>query len=104
MKAIIQTQDMVFDALINYEKARNSDDYLYFIVCRKKLSQDGIDIDDIAFKDALLKRNHYGLPKFETVRRARQKIQSKFHYLSGSEDVESGRAIKEKQFRQYARR
>ena len=85
------------------EKARNSDDYLYSLICRMRLLDLGTDADSIAFVDVMKHRKALGLPPYETVRRARQKIQQHHPDLRANADVEVMREVKEEEFRNYAR-
>lgn len=103
MNDIRNTSNLVKETLIRNPQARNSDNYLYYIICKAKLAGSGIDISKISFQDGLLHRNDYGLPAFETVRRTRQKVQQSFPELAGDADVEAMRVIREETFRDYAR-
>ena len=104
MNEIKNTADLVKQVLMMNQKARNSDNYLYYVICKAKLAERGIDIDRISFKDGLLQRNEFGLPNFETVRRTRQKVQQCFPELSGTDETEAMRVIQEEAFRAYARK
>ena len=103
MDNIRHTASLVKQALQKYPDARNSDEILYYYVCRKKLEEHNIDIVAINLKDALLLRKEYDLPHFETVRRTRQKIQATIPELAGNAKVNVMRAAKEELFREYAR-
>ena len=93
------TQDIVKDILERDEQARNSDDYLYCMVCRS--------IDDISvhlpFWKVLLNRKDFHYPAFESVRRSRQKMQQKFPELAGDSDVEAQRMLNEEVFNNFAK-
>lgn len=102
MDELRNTAKAVKRALETDRKARNCDDYLYFLVCKEKLSEIGVDIKTLSFETALLWRKVYKLPPFETVRRARQKIQSKYPELSGCVVVERARAEKMTDYRAFA--
>lgn len=104
MNDIRNTSDLVKEALLRNPNARNSDNYLYYLICKAKLAGSGIDISKISFQDGLLHRNDYGLPNFETVRRTRQKVQQCFPELAGTAEVEAMRVIREESFRDYARK
>ena len=54
------------------EKARNSDDYLYSVICRMRLLDNNIDATRISFVDVMSRRKELNLPPYETVRRSRQ--------------------------------
>lgn len=103
MDNLTKLSELVHKALVKNERARNSDTYLYYIVCNEKLKGNGHDIAKITFADSLLRRDELGLPLFESVRRTRQKIQHDNPELAGSREVEAFRAENEKEFREYAR-
>ena len=98
------TSDLVKEVLANNPKARNNDNYLYYVICKAKMAGNGIDVDTVSFKDGLLHRSEYNIPNFETVRRTRQKIQQHFPELASSADVEAMRIVQEEAFRSYARK
>lgn len=85
------------------KQARNSDSFLYFKVLKKLGSEKEVDIDNIPITLFLLKMTEWGFPPFESVRRARQKIQADFPELSGNREVQEHREANESAFRQYAR-
>ena len=103
MNELRNTTDLVKEALKSNPKARNSDNYLYYLICKAKLAAADMDVSKVSLKDGLLRRNEWGLPAFETVRRTRQKIQQHNPELAGTADVEAHRAIREEAFREYAR-
>lgn len=98
MKEIETISKITLEVLREEPEARDSDDYLYFKVCSK--------INPIymqlPFFKVMLHRKEYGLPKFETVRRTRQKAQATFPELRGSDDVEAGRMLLEEEYEKYA--
>ena len=103
MDELRNTKKLVREALKINILARNSDNYLYYLICKAKMKSLGADIDSISFRDGLLRKNEFGLPAFETVRRARQKIQAQHPELSGSAEVEEMRAINEESYREFAK-
>lgn len=103
-KILYQTSKIVKEILENSKRARNSDTYLYLQVLYKVGLIKGIDVNAMSVTDFLLKRNELGFPCFETVRRARQKIQSEHPELAGCDDVEAQRILNERVYRDYARR
>ncbi len=82
---------LVLSILIENKQARNSDNHLFYLVGKNILSEKGIDIDNIGFKELMLSLKEYGLPQFETVVRARRKLQQQFPELSGNEQVSMAR-------------
>jgi hypothetical protein len=91
--------DMVKDILINDEKARNSDDYLYHQVCASINS----DVLALPFGHVLTNLNTYNVPCFESVNRARRKVQAQFPDLKAVKEVQQGRLENEIQYEEFAR-
>ena len=89
-------KDLLEKLLIENESTRNSDGALYFFVCTY------LKGNDLTFESAMLKRAALDLPSFETVVRARRKLQEEFQPLRAKKDVEEGRAELEQEFRAMA--
>lgn len=103
MNEIKNTAKLVKKALTNHQQARNSDNYLYYVICHDLLAEIGLNIDKLSLTNALLNRKVYGLPNFETVRRTRQKVQEHNPELCGTDEVEEARSYLEEEYRDYAR-
>ena len=103
MDSLKNTKKLVRKALESSVKARNSDNYLYYLICKSVMQSKGVDISGVSFRDGLLNRKLYGLPNYETVRRARQKLQQENPELAGTEEVEAERVLREEAFREFAR-
>lgn len=103
MNEIKNTAKLVKKALINHPEARNSDNYLYYVICHDLLAEIGLNIDKISLSQSLLYRKEYNLPPFETVRRTRQKVQEHHPELCGTDEVEEARSYNEDAFREYAK-
>ena len=99
MNTIKRTSDLVKQILIEDETARNSDTFLYLQVCHI-LNPSAIEEP---FWKVLSTLKAHRLPNFETVRRTRQKLQADFPELASSERIKEKKAIKEQEFREYAR-
>lgn len=97
------TTDIVKEVLKAHEQARNCDDYLYYLVCLLVGKQNGFDVDNMQLSHFLLYRKEYSLPSYETVGRARRKLQQHYPELAGSDVVEGYRLVNEEAFRRYAR-
>lgn len=97
------TAELVKTILEKNIKARNSDSYLYYCVIRIIGKRNGVDIEKMSVPNFFLHMKEYNMPAFETVRRARQKIQHDNPELSGCDDVEAQRMVNEEMFRDYAR-
>ena len=91
-----QIQEMVMFELRLYPETRDSDrvlsDYLYRDFC-------GVTADD-SFTSVM---NRADLPKFESIRRARQKIQAEYEDLRGSKEVEEARFEAQEEYIDYSR-
>ena len=103
MQNLKTTTKLVNAALVQHPQTRNSDNYLYYIICKGQLEKQGLDIDRISFANALLHRKEYDLPPFESVRRSRQKAQEKNPELAALPEVEDARLQLEEQYREFAR-
>ena len=103
MNNLKTTTELVKEVLIAQPKARNSDSYLYYCVISIIGRRNGIDIDAMSIPSFLLNMKQNNMPAFETVRRARQKIQHDHPELAACEEVEVRRMLNEKKFRDYAR-
>lgn len=90
---------IVKDILEHDPKARNSDEYLYLKVCEKVSGM----CMNLPFWKVFLNRKAYGLPPFETVGRARRKLQETHPEFAGNCTVEAQRELNEEVFRDYAR-
>lgn len=97
------TKAMVKSVLMTHPQARNSDNYLYYTICKHIGKRHGIDIDKMSIPAFFLHLKDYGFPGFETVRRTRQKIQAEYPELAGDDNVEAQRMLNEEAFREYAR-
>ena len=103
MRTIRGTANLVWEVLVDSRNARDSDNILYLLVCDKRLSEKGLSVGRISFKEAFMAQKQLNLPNFETVRRTRQKLQAQFPELAGSKTVKESRAKREQVFREYAR-
>ena len=99
----LKTIHSLVQALLEQDpKCRNSDGYLYLRVLFTYSQRIGIDIDKLSIADFLLHHHGAEFPIFETVRRARQKLQQHRPDLAASEAVEGFRAENEAAFYSYA--
>lgn len=99
MNEIINTSKLVKQILIEDKAARNSDMYLYLKVCERL----NLSAMTKPFYVVVSNLKIFNLPPFETVRRARQKIQASCPELAGSDEVEEARMYREEMFREYAK-
>jgi hypothetical protein len=98
---LYQTTNLVKEILENNIQARNSDTYLYLQVIYRVGLLKGIDVNAMSVTDFLLKRSKLGFPNYESVSRARRKLQAEHVELCGNESVEAQRIINEREFREF---
>ena len=101
---LYKTTDLVKEILMKNKQARNSDTHLYLQVIYKVGMLKGIDVNAMPVTEFLMKRNKLGFPCYESVSRARRKLQAEYPELAGSECVEETREIYEGYYKEYARR
>ena len=103
-KRIKDVEKRVKAILIEDRQARNSDSFLYLKVLQKMGAEKGIDLDSLPITRFLLEMSEMGFPPFESVRRARQKLQEHNPDLRACEAVEEARAENELEYREYVRK
>lgn len=97
------TTALVKSILEQDKQARNSDSFLYLKVLSVVADQKGIDLDSIPVPFFLMNLQGVEFPPFESVRRARQKIQAALPELSACDVVGGFRAENEQKFKAYAK-
>ena len=103
MNELKNTTALVKAILEQDKQCRNSDSFLYLKVLSVTGKRKGIDIDSMSVPYFLLNLHGTAFPPFESVRRARQKIQEHNPHLAASESVEDFRMENETVFREFAR-
>lgn len=88
----------VYQMLQKDEDCRNSDNLLYLTY----LKDEGIDVKKISIDSFYSFFADYGVARFESVARARRKIQELYPDLRACEDVRKWRKENETEFREYA--
>lgn len=97
------TTALVKSILTHDEKCRNSDSFLYLKVLTEVGKQKGIDIEKMSIPYFFMNLHGAGLPPFESVRRARQKVQAAFPELAACDKVNDFRAQNESEYRAFAK-
>ena len=100
----IKTEDIVKQILIDNERARNDDMYLYYVYCLHE-TKDLLSLEDLSFSKILASKEYranLGIKPYHTISRCRRKIQAQCPELE-SERTKRLRAKKEEQFKDYAR-
>lgn len=103
MTELRKTNALVKALLEADERCRNSDSYLYLKVLSVVAERNGINLKDVTIPYFLLNLHGSAFPLFETVRRARQKVQEQNPELSACEIVAEYRAENEAAYRAFAR-
>ena len=102
MDSLYTTADTVKRILETDVRARSNDNYLYLQVIKEICERTGQDIRSMTAEELLLNAKKYGFPAFESVRRSRQKVQHDYPELSGTNEVEAHRKVKEEEYKRFA--
>ena len=100
MKRLETIENEVKKILEKEPVARKDDMYLYFIYCTKY----GV-LNSKAFVQLFYNKNfrkEYNVPVFESVSRARRKLQQEYEYLRPEKQVQDARINKEADYIRYA--
>lgn len=98
MKDTVKIEPLVTQILEDHAETR-SDDYLLFLKVTQRTNP---SLVGKSFLDVMNGHYRYGLPNWESVTRARRKIQSKRPDLCDDRTI-LRRADREKEFKEYAR-
>lgn len=99
-----ETTKIVHEILQNDTESRNSNDVLYLRVLQRIGRDNGIDVGQMSVKSLFLNTSEIARPPYESVTRARRKLQKMYPELRASEQVEGYRAVLEEDYVAYARR
>ncbi len=100
MKNLMKVSKVVKEVLTDIPDTRNSDSYLYLKVLERFAG--GRDLNTITVPYFLCNIKKLKFPYFETVKRARQKIQERHPELQACSEVKEVREAKEEVFYNYA--
>lgn len=99
---LMTTTNIVKKLLENDPQTRNSDSYLYLKVLGVVEREKNISVNQVPVKKFLMHMAEWGFPPFESVRRARQKLQNTFPELSAKPEIKAARKENEKAVKEYA--
>ena len=102
MNELKKTSKLVKAILEQDGRARNSDSFLYLKVIEHIADVKGFNLYGISVPGFLVSMKEYGFPPFESVRRTRQKIQSKFPELAACDKVLEMRRKQEEEYLAFA--
>ncbi|MBQ5655951.1 MAG: hypothetical protein IIV14_00770 [Bacteroidaceae bacterium] len=103
MTELKKTTKIVKAILEEDKQARNSDSFLYLRVLEHIATAKELNLYCIPVPLFLKNMKEYGFPPFESVRRARQKIQQTIPELKGCDAVVEQRLVNEEKYKAYAR-
>lgn len=89
----------VFELLLNDSKTRGDD----FVLYAKYIEKYRPDLRDMSFIHLFNFHKKYELPSYESVTRARRKLQAKYLAIRPTETARKNRKTQEETFIQYAR-
>lgn len=95
-------KELVRFILATDRQSRNSDSYLYLKVIEHQAREKKIDLRFSSVRWFFLNSAEKGFANYESVRRARQKIQAENPGLMGNERVQAARRENEAVFREWA--
>lgn len=100
MDDLTKLEGIVKDILEENEECRNSDNFLYMVY----LSENNPQVLNIPVIEYFGCFKDYNIARFESVARARRKVQELYPHLMGCESVRKWRNENETKFKDYARR
>lgn len=104
MKKVLNTTANLVKVVLQEEpQTRSSDNLLYLKVIERISEPIGLQLNIVSVESFLKYMSTYGFPPFESVRRARQKIQAQHPELSANAKVQAQREINEAEYREFAR-
>ena len=98
-RRLSETEYMVVTILEENERARESDDILFYEVCRMK----NPSVLDVPLGDILSNYKGHDIPCYESVGRCRRKVQAQFPELRGSKRNQKARYENTVEYEKYAR-
>lgn len=103
MKNLLRVSSVVKEVLTDIPETRNSDYFLYLKVLERYAAEQGSpNPKDLTVAYFLCNAKKLKFPYFETVRRARQKIQERCPELQACTEIREVREAKEEVFYNYA--
>lgn len=103
VKELKTITNLVKYILQKHSRARNSDDYLYLMVCEMIAREKGISLQSMNITNFFLHRSDMGFPQYKSVERAGRKLREKHPELCGEMDVEAQRELNKEAYEEYAR-
>lgn len=99
MGKINKVEKVVKFVLENSKQSREDNFILVYLVYRSLY----IDVNELTFQHIMLNHKALKLPSFESITRARRKLQSKYDYLKPNNNVLNNRFVEEKKYISYSK-
>lgn len=103
MSDLKNLSSLVHLILEHYPQTRNCDGLLWLKVLEHQAYEKEIDLRMLSVPSFLPRIKELGFSPFESVRRARQKLQATYPHLAADKAVEGFRTENERLYREYAR-
>ena len=99
MNKLYKVEDIVYQVLKEVPEARKDD----FVLVTEVYNKIQPLINNVSFNRVMLAHKELGLPYFESISRARRRLQSIFEELRPSKEVQEARLEEQLIYREYAR-
>ena len=99
MNKLYKVEDIVYQVLKEVPEARKDD----FVLVAEVYNRIQPLINNVSFNRVMLAHKELGLPYFESISRARRRLQSIFEELRPSQEVQEARDEEQLVYREYAR-
>lgn len=98
MNKLYKVEDIVYQVLKEHVSTR-SDDFLLVMFVYNKI----LDTTELSFNEIMINHKQLKLPYFESISRARRRLQNIFEELRPSKEVQEARDEEQLIYREYAR-
>ena len=99
MNKLYKVEDIVYQVLKEVPEARKDD----FVLVAEVYNKIQPLINNVSFNQVMLAHKDLGLPYFESISRARRRLQNIFEELRPSKEVQDARLEEQLVYREYSR-
>ena len=99
MNKLYKVEDIVYQVLKEVPEARKDD----FVLVAEVYNRIQPLINNVSFNRVMLAHKELGLPYFESISRARRRLQSIFEELRPDQEVQDARLEEQLVYREYSR-
>lgn len=97
-----KVQEVVRAVMICDFETRNNNDRLVMAVYQQYAFEMGINLDDKSFHSVMLHRKEWRFPSYESITRARRKLQEQDESLRSDDNIQAMRELREEEYREWA--